>query len=191
MFCGFPLGAAFGGFLGGVDDPAFWLAQRVSCWGGVMPLVLAFLLLAFLPESARYMVAQRASAERIRGVLRRISVDAIHATSFELHEVTPSQSRSGIGTVVSKPYLVGTSMLWVAYFMGLMIFYALINWMPTLLKDAGMAQRHGGLDLGPVSVGRTWGHFVWLADGIVSTPISWSQPVSRLRPEPSMPSGKA
>ena len=36
-------------------------------------------------------------------------------------------------------------MLWVAYFMGLMIFYALINWMPTLLKDAGMAQSTAAL----------------------------------------------
>ena len=26
-------------------------------------------------------------------------------------------------------------MLWVAYFMGLVIFYALINWMPVLFKD--------------------------------------------------------
>ena len=29
-------------------------------------------------------------------------------------------------------------MMWLAYFMGLVIFYALINWMPILLKDAGM-----------------------------------------------------
>jgi AAHS family 4-hydroxybenzoate transporter-like MFS transporter len=32
---------------------------------------------------------------------------------------------------------VGTLMLWLTYFMGLVIFYALINWMPLLLKDAG------------------------------------------------------
>jgi AAHS family 4-hydroxybenzoate transporter-like MFS transporter len=30
-------------------------------------------------------------------------------------------------------------MLWLAYFMGLVIFYALINWMPILFKDAGLA----------------------------------------------------
>jgi AAHS family 4-hydroxybenzoate transporter-like MFS transporter len=30
-------------------------------------------------------------------------------------------------------------MLWLAYFMGLVIFYALINWMPILFRDAGMA----------------------------------------------------
>jgi AAHS family 4-hydroxybenzoate transporter-like MFS transporter len=29
-------------------------------------------------------------------------------------------------------------MLWTAYFMGLVIFYALINWMPILFRDAGL-----------------------------------------------------
>ncbi len=139
MFCGFPLGAAFGGFLAAWMIPYFgW--RSVLVLGGAMPLVLTVLLLAFLPESVRYMVAQRFSPDRIRAVLRRVSVEAVHATSFELHETPPPQGSSGIGIIVSGPYRIGTSMLWIAYFMGLMIFYALINWMPTLLKDAGLAQ---------------------------------------------------
>jgi AAHS family 4-hydroxybenzoate transporter-like MFS transporter len=36
---------------------------------------------------------------------------------------------------------VGSVSLWVAYFMGLVIFYALINWMPVLFKDAGIEPR--------------------------------------------------
>jgi AAHS family 4-hydroxybenzoate transporter-like MFS transporter len=32
-------------------------------------------------------------------------------------------------------------MLWLAYFMGLVIFYALVNWMPVLFKDAGLAPK--------------------------------------------------
>jgi AAHS family 4-hydroxybenzoate transporter-like MFS transporter len=32
-------------------------------------------------------------------------------------------------------------MIWLAYFMGLVIFYALINWMPVLFKDAGLDPR--------------------------------------------------
>ncbi len=144
MFCGFPLGAAFGGFLAAWMIPHLgW--RSVLVLGGAMPLVLALLLFAFLPESVRYMVAQRRSADQIRAVLRRVSVQAVHATSFDLEEATPSRTGSGIGTVVSRPYRVGTMMLWLSYFMGLMIFYALINWMPTLLKEAGMAQSSAAL----------------------------------------------
>ena len=144
MFCGFPLGAALGGFLAAWMIPQFgW--RSVLVLGGAMPLVLTLLLLAWLPESVRYMVTRRATPDRIRAVLRRVSVEAVHATSFELHEASPSQGEGGIGIVVSKPYRVGTAMLWIAYFMGLMIFYALINWMPTLLKDAGLPQSTAAL----------------------------------------------
>jgi len=40
--------------------------------------------------------------------------------------------------VLSGPYIVGSVMLWLAYFMGLVIFYALINWMPLLFKEVGL-----------------------------------------------------
>ena len=144
MFCGFPLGAALGGFLAAWMIPHFgW--RSVLVLGGAMPLVLTVLLLAFLPESVRYMVAQRFAPDRIRAVLRGVSVEAVHATSFELSETSPSEGKSGIATIVSGSYLVGTTMLWIAYFMGLMIFYALINWMPTLLKDARLPQSTAAL----------------------------------------------
>src|ERR671933_2555030 len=57
MFCGFPLGAAFGGFLAAWMIPAFgW--RSVLLGGGVVPLVLVLLLFLLLPESVRYMVAE-------------------------------------------------------------------------------------------------------------------------------------
>ena len=53
--------------------------------------------------------------------------------------------RSGAGLVLSPPYLVGSVMLWIAYFMGLVIFYALINWMPILFREAGVNPRSATL----------------------------------------------
>ena len=139
MFCGFPLGAAFGGFLAAWMIPQFgW--RSVLLLGGVAPLILTVLLFLLLPESVRYMVAESYPAERIRNVLRRISATAADAASFVMHEKTPApQGKSSIGVVLSRDYVVGSVMLWVAYFMGLVIFYALINWMPILFRDAGMA----------------------------------------------------
>src|SRR5215207_5173020 len=139
MFCGFPLGAAFGGFLAAWMIPQFgW--RSVLILGGVAPLVLVVLLFLLLPESVRYMVAESYPAERIRAVLRRISTTVVDATSFTMHEKAPApQNKSSIGVVLSKQYLVGSVMLWVAYFMGLVIFYALINWMPILFRDAGLS----------------------------------------------------
>jgi AAHS family 4-hydroxybenzoate transporter-like MFS transporter len=71
MFCGFPLGAAFGGFLAAWMIPHFgW--RSVLLLGGAVPRLLALLLLLLLPESVRYMVAKGAPAARVRAVMRWI-----------------------------------------------------------------------------------------------------------------------
>jgi AAHS family 4-hydroxybenzoate transporter-like MFS transporter len=138
MFCGFPLGAAFGGFLAAWMIP-HWGWRSVLLLGGAAPLVLALLMLILLPESVRYMVAKGYPAERIRAALSRISNSVAGAQSFFMTENgSATKAKSGIGVVLSKTYLAGSLMLWVAYFMGLVIFYALINWMPVLFKDAGI-----------------------------------------------------
>ncbi len=138
MFCGFPMGAAFGGFLAAWMIP-HWGWRSVLLLGGITPLVLGFLMLVLLPESVRYMVAKKQPVERIRAALRRISATASEATAFVMTEKAPATTAtSGAGVVLSRAYLVGSVMLWVTYFMGLVIFYALINWMPILFKDAGI-----------------------------------------------------
>ncbi|HKR47125.1 MAG TPA: MFS transporter [Paraburkholderia sp.] len=137
MFCGFPLGAACGGFLAAWMIPHFgW--RSVLMLGGVTPLVLAVPLFLRMPESVRYMVANQRPVERIRAALARISPDAAKAQAFTMTEHAPQTQSKGLGVVLSPLYLVGSVMLWVAYFMGLVIFYASINWMPLLLKDSGL-----------------------------------------------------
>ena len=145
MFCGFPLGAALGGFLAAWMIPQFgW--RSVLQLGGVAPLVLAVAMLALLPESVRFMVARRQPVDKIRAALSRISASAAGATGFVLSEDRPSiAGKTGIALVLSRQYVVGSVMLWLAYFMGLVIFYALINWMPILFKDAGVDARSASL----------------------------------------------
>ena len=127
MFCGFPLGAALGGFLAGWLIPAFgW--RSVLQLGGVAPLVLVAALLLWLPESPRYLQVRRAKGGRREQEVRR--------------EQAPAR---GIGLVLSRHYLLGSLMLWVAYFMGLVVFYALINWMPVLFRESGMDPRTASL----------------------------------------------
>ncbi|CDG80935.1 MFS transporter [Janthinobacterium agaricidamnosum] len=144
MFCGFPLGAALGGFLVAWMIP-IWGWRSVLIIGGAAPLVLMLVMLFTLPESVRHMVAKAYPAGRIRAVLSRISATAAMATSFTMKEAgrqsDSADGESGIAMLFQPRYLVGTCMLWLAYFMGLMIFYALVNWMPVLFKDAGLTPK--------------------------------------------------
>ena len=138
MTCGFPLGAALGGLFAAWLIPHFgW--RSVLLVGGGAPILLALLLLFGLPESVRFMVAKERSVEKIRAILARIDASAADAGSFLTTEYAPGAAgQRGIRVVLSNRYVVGTLMLWLASFMGLVIFYGLINWMPVLLKEAGL-----------------------------------------------------
>jgi AAHS family 4-hydroxybenzoate transporter-like MFS transporter len=145
MFCGFPLGAALGGFLAAWMIP-HWGWRSVLLLGGAVPVLLAVVMLVRLPESVRFMVARRMPAVRIRAVLQRISRAAADAPSFCMSEkvVAPAAANpdtTGLRVILSRRFIVGTVMIWLAYFMGLVIFYSLINWMPILFKEAGLDAR--------------------------------------------------
>ncbi|MBC8636377.1 MFS transporter [Caballeronia sp. EK] len=145
MFCGFPLGAAFGGFLAAWMIPQFgW--RGVLHFGGAVPLVLTAVLVIALPESVQYMVSKKKPVERIRKVMARIAPEAASAESFVMREATVRDTNGGGARIVlSRGYVFGSLMLWLCYFMGLVIFYGLINWMPVLLKDAGLSPQRAAL----------------------------------------------
>jgi len=143
MFCGFPVGSAFGGFFAAWLIPHFgWRSLLIL--GGVVPLILAVVMLLALPESVRFMVARHYPAERIRKVLSRITPRAATADSFTLDEMRePAHAAGkagpqGLRLIFTGKFIVGTLMLWIAYFMGLVIVYGLVNWMPVLFKEAGI-----------------------------------------------------
>ncbi|MFD0937261.1 MFS transporter, partial [Methylobacterium trifolii] len=76
----------------------------------------------------------------------RIAPDAAAAAGFRLgEEAGTAQVLGGLRLVLSRSYRLGSAMLWIAYFMGLVIFYALINWMPILFRDAGLDPRTAAL----------------------------------------------
>jgi AAHS family 4-hydroxybenzoate transporter-like MFS transporter len=145
MSCGFALGAALGGFLAAWLIPHFgW--RSVLLVGGSAPLLLSIVLMLRLPESVRYMVAKGHPVEKIRAILVRIAASAASAGSFVMTEQAPTVAgQRGIQLVLSRPYIVGTVMLWLAFFMGLVIFYGSINWMPTLLIGAGLTPQRAAL----------------------------------------------
>jgi AAHS family 4-hydroxybenzoate transporter-like MFS transporter len=165
MFCGFPFGAALGGFLAAWMIPQ-WGWRSVLMLGGAVPVALAVAMLLFLPESVRYLVANRLPVARVRQVLRRVSQTAAQAESFFLTEKEGAKvAGNGIKVILSRAFIVGTVMLWLAYFMGLVIFYALINWMPILFKDAGLDARSATLAASLFPLGGVGAIFLgWLMD---------------------------
>lgn len=146
MFCGFPLGAALGGFLAAWMIPT-WGFRSVFILGGVTPILLSVVAARALPESVRYLIARRAPLSAIREVLARVSPAINSAEKLLSTDSLPPAAAPGGGlrVVLSRGYVIGSLALWLAYFMGLVIFYALINWMPILLRDAGLSPQRATL----------------------------------------------
>lgn len=137
MFCGFNLGMASGGFVSAKMIPAFgW--HSLLLLGGVLPLLLAVVLVVWLPESARYLVVRNRGADKVRQVLAPIApAEVAVATDFSVPEQKTVQSRNVLKVVFAGTYSAGTLLLWLTYFMGLVIVYLLTSWLPTLMRDSG------------------------------------------------------
>ncbi|WP_333498087.1 MFS transporter [Kluyvera sp. CHPC 1.2972] len=135
MFVGFPIGSSMGGFISAWMIPHYgW--QSVLVLGGVMPLALAIALIFLLPESARYLAVKNRSQQQIANILRHIAA-LPENTHFVLQEAGQVKEQSALGVIFSPRYLVGTIMLCLTYFMGLLIFYLLTSWLPLLIRETG------------------------------------------------------
>ncbi|EMM7467923.1 aromatic acid/H+ symport family MFS transporter [Klebsiella pneumoniae] len=123
MFVGFPMGSSL---------------------GGVIPLLLAVALIFLLPESVRYLVVKQHPAQRIAAILRHIA-PLPKAVEFVLREAGQVKEKSAIGVIFSPRYAVGTVMLCLTYFMGLLIFYLLTSWLPLLIRETGASMSQASI----------------------------------------------
>jgi MFS transporter, AAHS family, 4-hydroxybenzoate transporter len=165
MFCGFTLGASAGGVASAALIPDFgW--RSVFVVGGLVPIVLAIGLVK-LPESIRFMVIKDWPIEQIRRVLNRIADDpAIMTSRFIVSESKEGKQRAPVAVILSKRYRLGTVALWITYFMGLLVYYLLTSWMPTLIREAGFSLRQASLVTALFTAGGVLGALSsgWLMD---------------------------
>jgi AAHS family 4-hydroxybenzoate transporter-like MFS transporter len=166
MFSGFSCGVAIGAVSSAWLIPHFgW--QSVLVAGGVGPIALTFVLVMLLPESAQFMVTREHGHARIARVLSRIAGDArFDECRFVAIDATVENRGSALRVVLSSRYRFGTLMLWLAYFMGLLIYYLLTNWLPTLFRDAGFSGQNAALMTSLFPIGGVAGNLSvgWLMD---------------------------
>ena len=134
MFTGFNLGSAAIGFAAGYMIPHHgW--RSVLVLGGAVPLLLAPVLMLFLPESARLLALRGAASERIAATLGRVTGYRFAGGETFVSNEPPLPTRKPIGVLFSRGYGVTTVSLWVTYFMGLLVIYLLTGWLPTIMSD--------------------------------------------------------
>lgn len=159
MFTGFNFGSGGGGFIAAALMPHFgW--RGVFVFGGVLPILFVPVLMLLLPESARFLLVRRFSAERIAATLSRVCGQRFaQGTRFTSPEPAVI-AKAPVRMLFSDGYAMSTLMLWVTYFMGLLIIYLLTGWLPTLIKDAGLPVERAAAITGMFQLGGTVGAIV-------------------------------
>jgi AAHS family 4-hydroxybenzoate transporter-like MFS transporter len=137
MFCGFSIGAAVGGFVAAALISSFgW--QSVFVVGGAIPILIAALSFALLPESIRFLLLKGGQKERAMEYLARISADSKGYDEI----VAGTDDHASGGNSVKELFTEGrgsaTPLLWTCFFMNLLVLFFLNNWLPTVMNDAGI-----------------------------------------------------
>jgi len=137
MWSAFPLGAMLGGFLNSyLINELGWRA--IFYIGGVAPLVLAAVLIGYLPESIKFLLLQRNDSKAVAGIVARLGVampPGAGATFVVDEKRLPGVS---IGHLFTEGRALGTLLLWVPFFMGFGILTVAVLWTPTLLHLNGI-----------------------------------------------------
>jgi MFS transporter, AAHS family, 4-hydroxybenzoate transporter len=136
-WCGFGLGAVLGGIIS-VPLIRHFGWQSVFIVGGILPLCLAPFAVLALPESIKFLMLSPAKGATIAAVLRRINPRGQFASDsgFVLNETRPG--RGQISALFRDGLAVGSILLCLAFFMSLMLVYLFVNWIPLLLRQAGL-----------------------------------------------------
>lgn len=157
MFCGMPAGAVLATQVSAVMLPR-WGWQSVFYSGGVLPLTLALLLIAMLPESVRYLEVTGAAPRKISRILARISPELANAP-FSRSEKQDERTKAPVVNLFTEGRAAGTILLWIPFFMNLLMLYFVVFWLPALLRQTGKPVSAGITAIMLFSVGGIAGSF--------------------------------
>jgi AAHS family 4-hydroxybenzoate transporter-like MFS transporter len=165
MICGLPAGAVIGGLLAAALLPHFgW--QAMFYVGGLAPIVLAVMLMFWLPESIRYLIMRGAYPERVARIVRALEVGAIDGgadTQGVLYTSQDSLARSGgnsggsVRRIFTEGRALSTIFLWIPYFLNLTVLYFILNWLPAVIVASGRSQSLGIAAITAFSIGGIMG----------------------------------
>lgn len=157
--CGFTVGAVVGGLVSAALIPAFgWRA--VFYVGGLAPLAIGLLMLALLPESMQFLVLRGRRTDKVAQWLRAIDPSVVAgATSRYLVQEAPQKGGSVLALFHAGRAWT-TTLLWLVNFLNLLNLYFLSNWLPTIIKDAGLSTSMAVLAGTVLPIGGTIGTLV-------------------------------
>jgi AAHS family 4-hydroxybenzoate transporter-like MFS transporter len=139
IFTGNPLGGFLGGQIIAQLLPHF--GWPVIFWiGGLLPLALIPVMLLWLPESPRFLLARGRMTTSTERLLRTLNIEpnATGAGGRTTHEVDVSTGNPVAG-LFREGLATTTVFVWILYFANLLSIYLISYWLPTVLNLSGLS----------------------------------------------------
>jgi len=134
IMIGYSVGIALGGPAANALIPRYgW--QSLFAVGGALSLLAALLLIAVLPESARFLASKGGEPRRIAALLRRLTGDDIPADAQFVVADEAGQSKDFHPALLFRGRLrLITPLLWLAYIASSMAVFFLATWTPLVFE---------------------------------------------------------
>ena len=135
MFSGYAIGGMTSALLGA------WLVTdygwKIMFYIAIIPFLALPILWKFLPESLMFLT-KKGETEKVREIVQKIAPEqAIQPeTTFKLNEPVAGDD-APLKALFQQGRTFSTMMFWVAFFMCLLMVYALGSWLPKLMIQAG------------------------------------------------------
>jgi len=140
-----PLGAAASFFV------SAWLLAATGSWRWslavmILPALLVFWVRRDIPESPLYLASRGREAEARDVVDALVARTGAEPLEYDVVAATPARGAGRLPGWVEQIQRLWreaplvTAITWALFLSVLLVYYLALNWMPTILKDAGLAQ---------------------------------------------------
>jgi AAHS family 4-hydroxybenzoate transporter-like MFS transporter len=160
-----PAGNVVGGLLASVILPSHGWAL-VYYVGGVVPLLIAAIMIVWVPESMSFFVARGADARRIAAILSRIAPD-LNVRASTTYTVSDERlPNASVKHLFGEGRSLMTTFVWISFFCCWLVLITVLAWTVPVLREAGLpislaslmiSANSGGAVLGAPLIG-------WLMD---------------------------
>ena len=134
VFSGYAMGGIMAALLGTWLTPSF--GWQIMFWIAGIPLLVLPLLFIFLPESLAFLVKQQ-KTEKALAIVQKLSPEDKVTPQTVLVFNESKVPAASISALFKQGRLPGTLLFWLAFFMCLLMLYALGSWLPKLMMAAG------------------------------------------------------
>ncbi|WP_180172571.1 MFS transporter [Acinetobacter sp. YH12023] len=135
MFSGYAIGGMASALLGAWLVPVY--GWKIMFYIAIIPCLALPLIWKFLPESLMYLTSKH-QTDTTRTIVSKIAPEQVLTTDtqFVLNEIS-EEDKAPLKALFQQGRSFSTFMFWIAFFMCLLMVYALGSWLPKLMIQAG------------------------------------------------------